>query len=322
MSSRRYEGGSLGKNLGIKELIRVKSYWRFAKVLACILVVSELFHADIAQAQERTPGIQKDILYAKADGHRLLLDLYMPAGVERPPLVVWVHGGAWRTGSKDSMPLGALVEDGYAVASVEYRLSPVAKFPAQVHDCKAAIRFLRAHQEKYGYDARRIGIAGSSAGGHLVALIGITNDHAALEGTVGDHLDESSSVQAIIDYYGPSNFMTILKQSTPHGLSVRVPALELLLGGQPEDNQELAELASPVFHVDADDPPLLMLHGDQDPQVPINQSHELHALYKESNLDVHFEVVHGAAHGGESFFDAVRTRLVLGFLNKFIRKQK
>ena len=113
--------------------------------------------------------------------------------------------------------------------------------------------------------------------------------------------------------------MTILKQSTPHGLSVRVPALELLLGGQPEDQHELAKLASPVFHVDADDPPLLMLHGDQDPQVPINQSHELHALYKESKLDVHFEVVHGAAHGGDFFFDKERTRLVIDFLNRTIR---
>ena len=116
--------------------------------------------------------------------------------------------------------------------------------------------------------------------------------------------------------------MTILKQSTPHGLSVRVPALELLLGGQPEDKPELAKLASPVFHVDTNDPPLLMLHGDQDPQVPINQSHELHAKYKESKLNVHFEVVHGAAHGGKPFYDKKRTQLVTAFLNKFIRQKK
>jgi acetyl esterase/lipase len=306
-------------------LVRVKKSSPFAIVSACVLLALGAIHLEDIKAQERgadapdASGIQKDILYAEAGGHRLLLDLYMPDGVEHPPLVVWVHGGAWRTGSKNDMPLDALVEEGYAVASVEYRLSPVAKFPAQVHDCKAAIRYLRAHEDKYGYDARRIGIAGSSAGGHLVALIGVTNGHAALEGTVGEHLNESSSVRAIIDYYGPTNFMTILKQSTPHGLSVRVPALELLLGGQPEDQHELAKLASPVFHVDADDPPLLMLHGDQDPQVPINQSHELHALYKESKLDVHFEVVHGAAHGGDFFFDKERTRLVIDFLNRTIR---
>ena len=306
----------------------MKKSWKMVTVFACMLLVSGTFHVDSSIAQDRkedAPGagrIQKDILYAKVGEHRLLLDLYMPAGVDRPPLLVWVHGGAWRRGSKDKMPLNALVEEGYAVASVEYRLSPVAKFPAQIHDCKAAIRFLRANEDRFGFDARRIGIAGASAGGHLVALIGVTNHHAALEGTVGEHLNVSSSVQAIVDYYGPSNFMTILKQSTPHGLSVRVPSLELLLGGQPEDKPDLARLASAVFHVDPNDPPLLILHGDQDPQVPINQSHELHAKYKESRLDVHFEVVHGAAHGGKSFFDKERTRLVTAFLNRCIRAKE
>ena len=168
------------------------------------------------------------------------------------------------------MPLNWLVEKGFAVVSVDDRLSPVAPFPAQIYDCKAAIRFLRAQQNRYRYDAQRIAIAGSSAGGHLVALAGTTNGRNELEGRVGEHLDQSSSVQATIDYYGPANFMTILKQSTPHGLSVRIPALQLLLGSQPEDNPILAKLESPVFHVDANDPPLLILHGDQDPQVPIN----------------------------------------------------
>ena len=266
--------------------------------------------------------VQKDIPYAETSEQTLLLDLYLPRDAVRPPLVVWVHGGAWRSGSKNKMPLTALVEAGYAAASIDYRLSPVAKFPALIHDCKAAIRFLRARQADYGYDARRIAIAGSSAGGHLVALLGVSNGHEELEGKVGTHPEQSSSVQAIVDYYGPTNFATILKQSTPHGLGVRVPALELLLGGQPEDLPEVAALASPVSHVDAEDPPLLMLHGDQDPQVPINQSHELHAKYKELGLDVHFEVVHGAAHGGEAFFDETRMALVKAFLDKHLRTAK
>ncbi len=289
----------------------------FGLLLAAGLVAAQAPRAQNTQAGAR---VLKDIEYAKAGEHALLLDLYLPQGVEAPPLLVWVHGGAWRRGSKDKMPLPGLVEAGYAVASVEYRLSPAAMFPAQIHDCKAAIRFLRAQAKRYGYDARRIGIAGSSAGGHLVALIGVTNGHAALEGTLGAHLDESSSIQAIVDYYGPTNFMTILKQSTPHGLGVRMPALELLLGGQPGDRPELAKLASPVAHVDAEDPPLLMLHGDQDPQVPINQSHELHAKYKEHKRDVHFEVVHGAAHGGKEFFSGANLALVRAFLDKHIRK--
>lgn len=266
------------------------------------------------------PIVTKDIRYATVDRHELLLDLYVPASSNaRPELVVWIHGGAWRRGSKSSMPLKWLLDKGFAIASVDYRLSPVARFPAQVHDCKAAIRFLRGNADKYGFNAERVGIAGSSAGGHLVALVGTTNGHPELEGSVGEHGRQSSDVQAIIDYYGPTNFLTILKQSTPHGLGVRIPALQLLLGNQPENVPELARLASPVFHVDDKDPPLLLIHGDQDPQVPINQSHELHAQYKDKALKVQFEVVHGGVHGGEPFFDERRRGLAEKFLSQYLR---
>ena len=217
------------------------------------------------------------------------------------------------------MPLKSLVRAGYTVASVDYRLSPVAQFPAQVHDIKAAIRFLRSRAPQYVYAADRIAIAGASAGGHLAVLVGTTNGNDQLEGTIGEHLGQSSDVQAIVDYYGPTNFMTILQQSTPHGLSVRVPALELLLGGQPAGKPDLAELASPVYHVGTADPPLMILHGDQDPQVPINQSHELHGKYEEFDLPVVFQVVHGGAHGGELFHDDRRLKLVQDFLDKSLR---
>lgn len=292
--------------------------YRFSVVLVC-LFVGRGFSQETTTTVESSYDLRTDIEYAVVDQNRLLLDLYLPKSVKQPPLVVWIHGGAWRSGSKSSMPLKWLVAKGYAVASVDYRLSPVAPFPAQIYDCKAAVRFLRAHSETYGYDAVRIGIAGASAGGHLVALMGTTNAVAELEGPVGDHLEQSSSVQATIDYYGPTNFMTILKQSTPHGLGVRIPALQLLLGSQPEDNPKLAKLASPVFHVDAKDPPLMMLHGDQDPQVPINQSHELHAKFKAFGLSVVFEVVHGGAHGGAAFYDTERQSLVEAFWRKHLR---
>src|SRR6185369_16465310 len=146
-------------------------------------------------------------------------------------------------------------------------------------------------------------IAGSSAGGHLAALVGVTNGNRELEGTVGSDLQTSSDIQAIVDMYGASNLTTILAQSTPQGLSVRKPALDLLLGSQPEAVPELARLASPVFHVDRSDPPLLLLHGDQDPQMPINQAHELQGAYEKLGLDVAFDVVHGAAHGGNAFLE-------------------
>lgn len=266
-----------------------------------------------------------DIPYAKVAGHNLLLDLYLPSDRTRPaPLVVFVHGGAWRSGSKQRMPLTGLVRDGFAVASADYRLTPAARFPAQIHDLKAAIRFLRAKQDDYGYDAQRIAIAGTSAGGHLAVLVGVTNGHERLEGQVGEHLGESSDVQAIISFYGAGNLLTILRQSTPHGLGVRIPALELLLGGQPEDRPELAGLASPLSHVDKTDPALLLLHGDQDPQMPINQSHELYGKYKEYGLPVQFEVVHGAGHGGKKFreyYDGRHTHLLTTFLDAHIKSK-
>lgn len=258
----------------------------------------------------------RDVEYAHVDGHSLKLDLHLPHGKFRQPMLVWVHGGAWRSGSKSDMPLGKLVEEGYPIASVDYRLSTVARFPAQIHDLKAAVRFLRSHGKEWGLNPKQIVIAGDSAGGHLAALVGVSNGNPELEGTVDAELKTSSHVQGIISFYGAANLSTILNQSTPHGLSVRVPALDLLLGGQPKDLPELTRLASPVFHVDRNDPPLLLLHGDQDPQMPINQAHELNGAYQKAKAPVEFIVVHGAAHGGAAFYDGERMAAVVRFLRQ------
>jgi acetyl esterase/lipase len=259
----------------------------------------------------------KDLVYARIDGKSLALDLYLPAGVAAPPLLVWVHGGAWTTGSKASVP-PVFVANGFAVASVEFRQSTEARFPAQVHDIKAAIRYLRANAPTYGYRADKIAIAGDSSGGHLAAVVGVTNGHRELEGTVGDNPNRSSSVQAIVSYYGASDLRTILTQSTPFGLNMRRPALERLLGGLPDQAPELAALASPVSHVDSQDPPLMLLHGDQDPQMPINQSHELQGAYEKLGLDVTFIVVHGAGHGGAVFYSPPYLKPVLDFLTRAV----
>jgi acetyl esterase/lipase len=264
--------------------------------------------------------LMADVPFAVVDGRELLLDLYLPQGVESPPLLVWVHGGGWARGTRAPVSTVALVNAGYAMASVDYRLSGEAPFPAQIHDVKAAIRFLRANAQRYGFDGRRIGIVGVSAGAHLAALAGVTNGDAYHEGSVGTHLDQSSDVTAIVSYFGASNLTSILDQSTPFGLNIRVPGLTALFGGTVEEKPELARAASPLFQVDAQDPPLLLLHGDQDPQMPINQSHELHGAYKAQGLDVHFEVVHGARHGGPQFFDAERTALVVEFLDRTLGK--
>ena len=235
----------------------MKQTTRFILSFVLVQMTSFLMEAQTTRTEVR---VLPDVEYASVDDHRLLLDLYLPERVEGAPLLVWVHGGAWRAGSKSRMPLEALVKDGWAIASVDYRLTPVARFPAQVHDIKAAVRFLRAKAADYGFDTERIAVAGNSAGGHLAALVGTTNGHKDLEGSVGRHLEESSNVQATVSFYGASNLTSILNQSTPHGLGVRIPALQLLLGGQPEDKTEIARLASPIFHVDPSDPPLLLIH--------------------------------------------------------------
>lgn len=286
-------------------------------VLVAAVVCGRLVGKPVASAQALEQP--KDLVYARIDGKSLALDLYLPTGVQAPPLLVWVHGGAWTTGSKASVP-PVFLANGFAVASVDFRQSTEARFPAQVHDIKAAIRYLRANAPAYGYRADKIAIAGDSSGGHLAALVGVTNDHRELEGTVGDNPKQSSSIQAIVSYYGASDLRTILAQSTPFGLNMRRPALERLLGALPDQVPELAALASPVSHVDAQDPPLMLLHGDQDPQMPINQAHELHGAYEKLGLDVTFVVVHGAGHGGAVFYSPSYLKPVLEFLTRVVSR--
>ena len=278
-------------------------------LLSCVILCSQEYKK-----------VFKDIVYMTVGERELKLDLYMPVNEDKPFLIIWIHGGAWRAGSKEDMPLNFL-NYGFATASVEYRLSTEAQFPALIHDIKAAIRYLRANAEIYGYQNEKITIAGSSAGGHLAALVGTTNNDKVLEGTLGEFTQYSSSVQAVIDYFGPTNFNTILQQSTPHGLNVREPALNLLLGDQPQNLKEKSTLASPVYHVDKDDPPIYILHGDQDPQVPINQSHELYARYIALGLMAEFEVLDGAAHGGDMFFDDDRMKKVTNFLDDVLERE-
>lgn len=283
--------------------------------IAALLIMS----AAGAQVTEPTPD-HADVTYATVGEHALKLDVYLPeprSGDAAPPLVVWLHGGAWRFGSKANPPL-RFVEAGFALASVDFRPSTDAPFPAMLHDVKAAIRFLRANAARYGYAAEPMAVAGASSGGHLAALAAVTNGDPALEGGVGDHVGVSSAVQAAVVYFGASDLTTVLDQSTPFGLEVRRPALELLLGALPDAAPELARQASPVFHVGAGDPPMYLLHGDRDYQMPINQAHQLHGAYKAAGLEAALDVVYGAGHGGEAFYDDARWTPTAEFLYRVL----
>jgi acetyl esterase/lipase len=264
-----------------------------------------------------TEPTNANLEYARIGDLALRLDLRIPKAA-RPPIIIYVHGGAWRAGSKSDLPIVKLLDHGFAIASVDYRLSTQAPFPAQIHDIKAAIRFVRAKADQWNIDAKRIAIVGSSAGGHLAALTGLSNGHAELEGTVGSHLDQSSQVDAIVSFYGASNLQSILSQSTEFGLSARVPALKLLLGELPDQAPALAKLASPIAHLDTKDPPLLMIHGDADPQMPLAQSEELHQACKTREIASKLIILPGAKHGGDEFYNHEHLLLVAEFIKQHL----
>lgn len=248
-------------------------------------------------AQPLPEGTQtlRDLAYVP-DGHdRQKLDLYLPPAQNRLPLVVWIHGGAFRAGSKDQCPALWLLREGYAVASINYRLSQHAIFPAQIEDCKAAVRFLRANAPKYQLDPDRFGVWGASAGGHLAAMLGTTSDLRAFDR--GAHTTVSSRVHAVVDWFGPTDFT--LMNKFPGAMDHDAPDSpeSQLIGGPVQENRDKAQKANPVTYVTAEDPPFLIMHGDKDPLVPVNQSQLLEAALRKAGVPVVLHVIAGAGHG-------------------------
>lgn len=257
----------------------------------------------------------RDVVFASPDGHDLKLNLFLPEGVENPPLVVYVHGGGWKGGSYKRCLTPWLPNEGFALASIGYRLSDVATFPAQIHDCKAAIRWLRAHADEYGYDATNIGVTGTSAGGYNVLMLGVTSGVEELEGTVGEHLDHSSAVQAVVDYYGPSDFISRAKFQ-PHKTDQPEGGVYGLLGGPVLENLDLAKFASPINHITADDPPLMILHGTKDKTVLVRQGQIMADAYQKAGLEVTLKILPKAGHGGKSFFSGENRTAVVEFFKE------
>jgi acetyl esterase/lipase len=213
------------------------------------------------------------------------------------PVIIWIHGGGWQNGSKDGCPplRNGYTQRGYAVASINYRLSGHAVFPAQIEDCKAAIRWLRAHAQEYHLDPQRFGVWGSSAGGHLVALVGTSGDVKAFD--VGPNLDQSSRVQAVCDYFGPTDFTVFVSTPGYESHATASSPEAKLIGGAVMENKEKAARANPITYVSKDDPAFLIVHGDKDPLVPLNQSQLLYDALKRAGVSVHFHTIKGAGHG-------------------------
>src|SRR5207249_7527270 len=204
-------------------------------------------------------AIERDLVYKRINGRELSLDLYRPQNASGlSPVILWIYAPGWSHGRKEQhIPLISFVNDGYSVTSIELRFSGEAPFPAQIEDCKAAVRWLRANAAKYNLDADRIGAAGHSGGGHLAALLGTSGGVQELEGS-GDNMSYSSRVQAVCDVSGPSDLLRLYHDASDASTGTRPQAIsyiDALLGGPAEQNKTKAIAASPIIYVSKDDPP-------------------------------------------------------------------
>jgi acetyl esterase/lipase len=257
--------------------------------------------------------------YANVEGKSLLLDMYLPETVDKPlPVIIWIHGGGWVGGDKRERIAVPMVGHGYAVVSINYRFSNEAVYPAQIEDCKAAVRWVRAHANFYNLDPAHIGVWGASAGGHLVALLGTTGDVKELEGDEGNP-DQSSRVQAVCDWFGPTDLLKIAEEAKAGDVKNVANAdapdspPSRLIGGPIQDNKDKTEKANPIAFITKDAAPFLIMHGDKDPLVPLAQSEILRDALQKAGVEAKLEVIHGAGHGFgnheifktvQDFFDA------------------
>jgi acetyl esterase/lipase len=243
---------------------------------------------------------RREIEFGKGGQRPLRMNVVQPHVLpELPmPVLVWVHGGGWCKGDKEEgiRRLVPFANDGYFCASIEYRLSSEAIFPAQLEDCKCAIRFLRAHAKDFHLNAERIGVWGASAGGHLAALLGTTHHIQELEGE-GGWENFSSRVQAVCDWFGPTDFLKMNEFPGKIDHDAADSPESMLIGGPIQENREQAARANPITYITTDTAPFLIMHGDNDYLVPLNQSQLLFEALKKSNVEVTFEIIVGGGHG-------------------------
>lgn len=261
--------------------------------------------------------IIRDIEYSRPDDYPLLLDLYLPqeAKDSAVPVVIWVHGGGWKNGSKKNSKASWLAEEGYAVISINYRLTDVAQWPAQIDDCREAVRWARRNAELFGLDPNRIGSWGSSAGGHLAALMGTL--------PYPENEPISSRVLAVCDWYGPTELLTMPPNNIGDGRTEEDVANSngaKLLGCTVKDCPDLAKQASAYDNVSSDDAAFLIMHGDEDPGVPLQQSTQFHDRLRQHGVPSALKVIEGAGHGGKLFDTPEVREAVLQFFDRRLNR--
>jgi len=308
----------------------------FMKTLACLRLVLAvmLLPASGALAQPVSSGapasfetlpasspygeaiVRRNIPYVSHPTTNQNFELYLPGNhsVQPCPLVIWIHGGAWMMGSKEWDNVKYLVRNGYAIASIDYRFSPEAPFPAQIQDCNAALNFILAHAADYGVDARRFVVGGASAGGHLALLLGL----ARREREFG--ANSAIKPLAILDFFGPTdlNGMSDDLQAihSRKGIETWQDAGPKLLGAPLVRAAARAKAASPITYVSAAAPPVLIIQGNEDDLVPMAQSQRLHVALNRAGVHNELILVHGAGHDGPLFSTPKIQPGIIGFLKE------
>jgi acetyl esterase/lipase len=267
--------------------------------------------------------LHQNIAYAGDTLKKHMLDIYVPANAKSPsPLVIWMHGGAWMMNDKYAdmgymtKTIRAIVENGYALASIDYRHSTTAIFPAQIQDCNQAVEFLSAHASQYKLDKNKFALMGFSAGGHLASLLGLSGNDNVTE-FYPSQKKPSFSIKAVVDFYGPSNFVLFFSNGVPEATDNPVAKL---LGASPLVRPDISDRASPVTYVNKNDPPFFIVHGEKDDQVPTAHSYLLKAYLDLAGIQNEITVVKDAPHFGVMFDnEEVKTKL-LAFLEKNLKK--
>ncbi len=270
--------------------------------------------------------VEERVTYGNGDGQELKLDIARPDGTGPFPAIVFIHGGGWYLGDRGNYRglIEEAAERGYVGATISYRLmkfdaeqkdttTAAPRFPAQVHDVKAAVRWLRANAKKYHLDPNRIGATGRSAGGHLSLMLGLTDDRAKLEGESGNP-GYSSRVQAVVNVFGPTEMISAQRESTLAWL------FRLFLGGIPEEAAETYSAASPVTYATSDDPPVLTLQGDLDPIVPVGQARILDQALKAAGARHTLTIFEGQRHGFGGQYRQRELELMWAFFDEHLKE--
>ena len=291
-----------------------------------------IFICSYAICQEAVNSIEptwKDLNYAGDGKSYHTLDVYSPTSSNnKSPLILTIYGSAWKSNRSKASKyikkslIKPLIDAGFAVASINHRSSTDALFPAQIHDVKAAIRFLRGNAKEYKIDPSFVGVTGSSSGGHLAAMAGTTSHNKMMEGNIGSFLDYDSHVNAVVDWFGPTDFllMDICGSKMVHD-AVNSPESKLI-GGAIQENKEKARAANPINYISSKTPPFLIIHGMVDLTVPYCQSKVLKMALERANIESELISVRDGGHGKNVFIDKYKVEMVNFFLKNLKLKNE